>query len=337
MKLRPLILKNTLESHKKRNLKTSMLFTVALAFLVFGGSSLLLVGNMVLGVVRTFMGADLLATSTFSNNYLPEDTLRRFLKNEVSSDSKRIMSYSFRAEDLTEYFDLVFGEGNQFRLSNLIEFPSIKVELYPVDENYIDACLIDYYIPKDGQSDVDFIETRGKDDYVKLLYSNDGTLSYGNDFDIFDVASRNLTDHDSDIASGFLYYPLQQFKILLPEGIKDVLSISGGDSLKLKLSNTNLEIGQIYRLLVRGLPRKVPGFFYMSYKHVREMLQGIMSFRQAFELTYLYARHSVESNWKSYSQYVQGEAKNWSYFLPKKRLLIRLNKDLSKDERESLV
>lgn len=95
-----------------------MLFTVALTFLVFGGSSLLLVGNMVLGVVRSFMGADLLATSTFSDNYLPEDTLRNFLQKEMSSSSRRIISYSFRAEDLFEYYNTVFGEGNEFSISN---------------------------------------------------------------------------------------------------------------------------------------------------------------------------------------------------------------------------
>ena len=45
-KLRPLVYKN-LNSHNKRNSKTSMMFTIALAFLIFGGTSFGLIGNMI--------------------------------------------------------------------------------------------------------------------------------------------------------------------------------------------------------------------------------------------------------------------------------------------------
>jgi hypothetical protein len=337
MILRPLILKNTLESHKKRNLKTSMLFTVALAFLVFGGSSLLLVGNMVLGAVRSNLGADILVTSLFSDNYLPEKVLRAFLQDEISSGSDRITAHSFRGEDLDTYLENVFGDGHEFNLGNTVENLIEYMTLIPVDENYIDSCLIDYYIPKYGQPGIEFQKTRGKDDYVKALFSNEGLTDAGRDLDLYNVASRNITDTSSDLILGFWFDPLQQFKILVPEGIRDVLSLDGGYTVKMKLANKIKLFEAGYRVLIRGMPRKVPGFPYMSYKRVSEDLQGIISFPQAYQLVNLYARHSEET-WAAFNKYNEDEeVSTWSYFFPKTRLLLRVNEDLSRDEREGLA
>jgi hypothetical protein len=314
-----------------------MLFTVALAFLVFGGSSLLLVGNMVLGVVRSNVGADILVTSSFSDNYLPEQALRIFLQNEIILGSDRIITHSFRGEDLGTYLENVFEDSHVFHLQNTIETLIEYMTLIPVDENYVDSCLIDCYIPKHGQPGIEFQETRGKDDYVKALFSNEGLTDAGRDLDLYNVASRNITDTSSDLILGFWFDPLQQFKILVPEGIRDVLSLDGGNTVKMKLVNKIKLIETEYRTLIRGMPRKVPGFPYMSYKRVSADLQGIISFPQAYQLINLYARHSEET-WDAYNKYNEDEeVSTWSYFLPKTRLLLRVKENLSRDEREHLV
>jgi hypothetical protein len=338
IKLRPLILKNTQHSHKKRNMKTSMMFTIALAYLVFGGSSLLLIGNMLLGFVKNFVGADIVASSILSDNNLPENDIRAFLQNEIDTKSGRVKSFSFIGKDLTNYFIDVFGANNEFYLSSGGDFPENNIRLYPVDKNYIDSCLIDFYIPKYGQPGFNFEKTRGKDDFVKSLHTNEGTFSYGTDIDLFNVASRNLTEQTLVDASWSAYDPTQQIKMILPQGIKDVLSITGGDSIKLNIENTSSLSNMNFRVLVRGMPQKVPGFFFMSYKQVQFFLQGIISFEQAFELTYLYAHHTKYYNLLDYRNYVDSDdAANFTFSIPKERLLIRLHDDLSKEDREIIV
>lgn len=64
-KLKSLIYKN-LESHGKRNSKTSIMFTITLAFLIFAGTSFALVGNMIQDLIRLSFAADMFCSSRFS-------------------------------------------------------------------------------------------------------------------------------------------------------------------------------------------------------------------------------------------------------------------------------
>ena len=319
-------------------MKTSMLFTIALAYLVFGGSSLLLIGNLIVGFVKNFLGADVVVASVLSDNDLPESQLRNFLNAEINGNTARVENFAFRGTELSDYFNDIFGGGPSFTLSSGGDFPENEVNLYAVEESYIETSLIDFYIPKYPQDGFNYEKTRGKDDYIKSLYSDEGLSQYAKDIDPFNVESRNLSDTTSDDVSGYLYDPTQQVKIILPEGIRDVLSISGGDNIKLTVERGVNDSPYVFRNIVRGMPHKVPGFFFLSYKQVRFFLQGICNFQQAFEMTYLYARYTTNSNWNTYSDYIAKEENIAnSFFIPKDRLLIRLNEDLDDDERDIIV
>lgn len=337
IKLRPLILKNLSSSHKKRNMKTSMLFTIALAYLVFGGSSILLIGNLIIGFVKNFIGSDVLISSLFSVNDLPETELRAFLDKDIASENPRLKAYAFRGLELNDYFEEVFGIDGELYISSGGNFPDNEVLLYPVEETYLDASLIDYYIPKYSQGGFDFAESQGKDDYVKSLYSDEGTKDYGDDIDIYDIASRNLSSWSSDNVEFYTYSRTQQIKAILPEGIKSVLSIDGGDTIKLSSDQKWTSGPDIYRFLIRGLPQKMPGFFFMSYKQVQFYLQGVISFPQAFELAY-FQSYKSSYNRGMYLKYIeQDDIKNYTYFYPKERLLVRLKPGISDDDRNIVV
>ena len=45
-KLKQILMKN-LKSHKKRNIKTAIMFAICLSFLIFAGSSFALIGNLI--------------------------------------------------------------------------------------------------------------------------------------------------------------------------------------------------------------------------------------------------------------------------------------------------
>lgn len=96
-------MKNMNHSHKRRNAKTSMLFTIALAYLVFSSSSLILIGNLIIGAVKSFLGADVFVSSLASENNLPEQTLRDFLVKETSKTDSYVESYSFMGMDFYDY------------------------------------------------------------------------------------------------------------------------------------------------------------------------------------------------------------------------------------------
>ena len=305
-------------------MKTAMLFTIALSYLVFGGSSILLIGNLIIGVVKTVVGSDILITSMFSSNFLPEKLLREFMDNEMNKSSSQIEAFSFLGQDLGSYLDDTFQTYNELKLSTGGKFPENKIRLYPADENYLDSSLIDYYLPMHQQENIKYEKSQGKIDLIKSLFSNEGIEEYGNNMDPYDVVSQELSV--SDVQTPSLYHRSQQIKAILPLGIKSVLSIDGGDTIELSITQHKNQRNK-YRFLIRGLPKKVPGFFFMSYKQVRFFLQGIISFPQAFEIANLQSLGQINKPLNAES----------SFNYPKERLLVRVTPNLSDEKRNSLV
>lgn len=64
------VVNKNLDSHESRNTKTAMMFTVALAFLIFAGSTFDLIGNLVVSQIEGVIGADVYISSTFSTNFI---------------------------------------------------------------------------------------------------------------------------------------------------------------------------------------------------------------------------------------------------------------------------
>lgn len=79
-RLKEVVSKN-LDGHRKRNSKTSIMFTLALSFLIFAASSFTLLSGLIEGEVITLFGSDLYIDSIFALNgvYLNETLLTEFL------------------------------------------------------------------------------------------------------------------------------------------------------------------------------------------------------------------------------------------------------------------
>jgi hypothetical protein len=79
-RLKEVVSKN-LDGHRKRNSKTSIMFTLALSFLIFAASSFTLLSGLIEGEVITLFGSDLYIDSIFATNgvYLNETLLTEFL------------------------------------------------------------------------------------------------------------------------------------------------------------------------------------------------------------------------------------------------------------------
>lgn len=79
-KIKPIVAKN-LEAHRKRNNKTSIMFTLALSFLIFSASSFELINNMIGDTVESLIGADMYANVMFGAkySYIDEGPITEFL------------------------------------------------------------------------------------------------------------------------------------------------------------------------------------------------------------------------------------------------------------------
>ena len=71
------VIKSNMNGHRKRNSKTSIMFTLAISFLIFAASSFQLISDLIEKSVLQFIGADL-QVRTFAG-YIPEIPLANFL------------------------------------------------------------------------------------------------------------------------------------------------------------------------------------------------------------------------------------------------------------------
>ena len=77
-RLHHVITKN-MEAHKPRNSKTSLMFTLAISFLIFSASSFHLISTMVKKQAMSYIGADIKAVNLLG--YLDEVPISEFLVN----------------------------------------------------------------------------------------------------------------------------------------------------------------------------------------------------------------------------------------------------------------
>ena len=112
-KLKAVILKN-LDAHSKRNIKTSMMFTIALSFLIFSGTTFALISNMIVDIVRLSFAADMFVSSGRSRS-LPKAEITGFLDGQV--EKGLVDGYSL----IGERFDVVLRNiGRQYSRTALI-------------------------------------------------------------------------------------------------------------------------------------------------------------------------------------------------------------------------
>lgn len=65
--LSKIVLKN-MSGHQHRNAKTAIMFTTALAFMIFTGASFSLIGDMLVSGLKQFAGADFSINAAFEED-----------------------------------------------------------------------------------------------------------------------------------------------------------------------------------------------------------------------------------------------------------------------------
>ena len=71
------VIETNMNGHRKRNSKTSIMFTLAISFLIFSASSFELILNLIEKSVLQFIGADMVAVSF--KEFIPEIPIANFL------------------------------------------------------------------------------------------------------------------------------------------------------------------------------------------------------------------------------------------------------------------
>lgn len=107
--MKPIIEKN-LRAHGSRNLKTSLMFTVTLSFLVFTSANFKQIHFFLISVARLLTGSDLTITKIMmegtNDSILDEFKLREFLEENTVSRGGLIESYTFQTMQLEKLIEV---------------------------------------------------------------------------------------------------------------------------------------------------------------------------------------------------------------------------------------
>jgi hypothetical protein len=131
--LKDVISKN-LDGHRRRNSKTSIMFTLAISFLIFAASSFTLLSGLIQGEVVTIFGSDLYVESYFtsSGHFLDELILSTFLEENRAKDGA-IESWAYISVALEDFMSYISNSGDyNIAISGTTGYNLIEAKTYAV-------------------------------------------------------------------------------------------------------------------------------------------------------------------------------------------------------------
>eukprot|EP00033_Pygsuia_biforma_P001874 GCRY01002095.1.p1 GENE.GCRY01002095.1~~GCRY01002095.1.p1 ORF type:complete len:1063 (-),score=266.81 GCRY01002095.1:1135-4323(-) len=163
------VLRKRLQGHFGRNRKTTLMFTLSLAFIVFAGVSL---HTQVAGIqqsVKWLVGSDLVVQTLDYKEPLNEQRFRDYLGTETG-DGGRVEAYAFVTFDMVDNTDLV----RRTRAASLSSFEEQRLHIYGVDRDYLRATFSEYIMLKEVDSAFSYAQVNGEDDVVRSLFDDAG-------------------------------------------------------------------------------------------------------------------------------------------------------------------
>eukprot|EP00299_Pterocystis_sp_00344_P014331 c7092_g1_i2.p1 GENE.c7092_g1_i2~~c7092_g1_i2.p1 ORF type:complete len:1174 (+),score=290.24 c7092_g1_i2:181-3702(+) len=163
--LRSLIEKN-LGAHRKRNHKTATIFTLSLAFIVFGTALRENQQHMIFDSIRVGYGSDIRITTSTTTTPLNRQELIQILEKDKTLGKRSVVEdYSFatypmrQTDTVTESFE-----------RNLGDYPDASVELIGVEKNLLNVLNLEFLSISSTDSGTNFKKVRGHPDVIASLF-----------------------------------------------------------------------------------------------------------------------------------------------------------------------
>eukprot|EP00347_Sterkiella_histriomuscorum_P017410 403349482 len=326
IKMKPIVQKN-LKSHATRNLKTSLMFTVTLSFLVF--------------TTKIITGSDLTITKIMmegtNESILDEFKLREFLDENTIERGGIIQSYTFQTMQLEKMIQ-VKGQGN---MAPVLQYSGMgqrsqKAKLYSLDRNALDTLDREYFYPSEYIDDpMGTGQNYKPEEIFGMLYDIGDYSKYTQLYDEFDVITgdtNNETVMDSSI-----------YNMISPEGLRGMLYEGAGEQGILCIGDgsegTIGDITQKDKCVVKLRTKhvmtaiKFPGYHtFTAYAHAQYVpTMHLMSYPQM--------RRLVDEIFKRYPKREEAfkqkllEIPKQSLDLPKNRLFMKALQNATRFER----
>lgn len=175
---------SNLKGHKNRNLKTSLMYSIALSFLIMTGCNLAQQKELFSSVVKLFLASDIVALYPYGMpGGLEEKELRSYLE-QIKKTTDLVDKYTFISK---EYNDAIYLRSRMTLVGPLGGFPLLRLMTYAVEENYLDTVDTDFYYPRDFDNIQIKKLQNGLKDAVNALYSKENLNNTYKSFDDYGI------------------------------------------------------------------------------------------------------------------------------------------------------
>lgn len=331
--LKFMIYKN-LEGHRKRNKKTSIMFMIALSFVIFAGCCIELISNFISSGSKNVYGGNIQLWQNDGKDSLNEIEISSYLKQYNEKNGiNLIKNFTFVSYPMDEII------GSKLSLASVGGYSVAQyTSLMAVDENLLQSIFIDFYSYTELNKDIIFKDlSNNKDgwssnkDIVKALFSNIGYKGKSHsdyDFDYKDIDSQDKTFYSNYTVSPQVPIlksnELKYGNILLiaAEGIRNSFSLSTKKPAKIII---NKRPYKSYQASVIAMANKIAGFIqFSSYSYLANDAAVLTSSKQFKDILEIESMYDPLLKERLLSQ----EAKNKAFDnLRKKYCYIKFNDD----------
>jgi ABC-type antimicrobial peptide transport system permease subunit len=256
-RLQMLVEKN-LKAHRDRNSKGFIMFTMAVAAVVFGGVLFSTLASSIVQTIENALGADVVVQTLAFDTPINRTLIEQIVASSIGV--KTIASWSMVTFALSAYPQVAGGS----KVMNLIGFPSSRQAFVAVDENYLDTVFPQYVIVE-GREDIAYAKSStGVIDVVRSLYSspaNDRLKPAGK---IYTGFPKNITEPDIEVK-----YDLVIPSITASSATANVGTRAGSFTAATwkyvigEIPNARA-VTTVFLLRCRALVKKLPGFAAIS-------------------------------------------------------------------------
>jgi hypothetical protein len=254
-----IVIKN-LEGHKRRDQQVSIMFMVALGFVIFSGCTLNLVVDFAETLSKGLIGGDFsvyVTTPNGPNLTLNEIGIKNYLNNIQKTYPDLIEDYAFisyMADDLISNPEFKLT----FRIATLSGFPTQKRRMKALDKSFLDSTYISLYTLTEYDKTLNISKTKtNKIDINKMLYDNPNIPKIIQETNDSFIYPQNNNRRIQKIISDF------QLNIFASEGIRKLQAI--GVDIPARVSFTDFSPHSIPCKVI-GMVSKLPGVrSYSSY------------------------------------------------------------------------
>jgi len=257
-----LLVSKNLEGHKRRDQQVSLIFMIAIGFIIFSGCTLNLVVDFIETLAKSVIAGDtmiLLMNGNGFNATLNQTLINGYLNNISKVYPNTIQGYSYISFFICDI--LYTPDFHVFpQICALNGFPCNYRHAYGIDRNYIDSSYTSLYSISQYDKNLNVSYTYdGKVDIIKMLYDNPNVpplIQEKEDYFTFPINQEFQTKFNK-IFKDF------QINMIASEGIRKRKALSIDNPAMFKI--VQYYDHRIPSKIV-GMAKKLPGIFsYSSY------------------------------------------------------------------------